>query len=156
MFSINIPGNNRLEIEHLVLDYNGTIAFDGQLIPGVGELINRLSEIISVHVITADTFGSVIKSLSGVKCKIHIIPEGGQDKSKLAYILSLGKEKTAAIGNGKNDELMIENSALGICVILNEGACTATLLKSDIVCTNIIDALSMFENPLRLKATLRT
>lgn len=155
MFSIDIPGNNRLEIEHLVLDYNGTIAFDGQLLPGVGELINRLSEIISVHVITADTFGSVIKSLSGVNCKIHIIPEGGQDKAKLDYILSLGKEKTAAIGNGKNDGLMIESAILGICVILNEGAFTATLMKSDIVCKDIIDALSLFEKPLRLKATLR-
>jgi len=156
MFFIDISGNDRLEIEHLVLDFNGTIAFDGQLIPGVGELVNRLSEKIFVHVITADTFGSVIKSLSGVKCKIHIIQEGNQDKAKLEYVLSLGAGKTAAIGNGKNDALMLESSALGICVILNEGAFTGTLMKSDIVCTDIIDALSLFEKPLRLKATLRT
>lgn len=98
MFSINIPGHSRLDIEHLVLDYNGTIAFDGQLIANVGDLINRLSESVSVHVITADTFGSVIKSLAGVNCKIHVISEGGQDKSKLAYILSLEKENS---GNRK-------------------------------------------------------
>lgn len=34
MIEINIPGFGSLELDHLVLDYNGTMALDGQLIEG--------------------------------------------------------------------------------------------------------------------------
>lgn len=155
MLIYEIPGIERLELEHVVLDYNGTVAIDGILVPGVRELVNRLSEKVTVHVITADTFGSAVQSLADVKCRIHIIPEGEQDIAKLDYVVSLGAEKTAAIGNGRNDILMLEKARLGICVILREGAFSVAVLKSDIICKDIIDALSLFENPLRLKATLR-
>ena len=37
MIQIEIPGRDLITIEHLVLDYNGTIAEDGHLIPGVAE-----------------------------------------------------------------------------------------------------------------------
>lgn len=155
MLIYEIPGIEMLELEHVVLDYNGTIAIDGILVPGVRELVNRLSEKVTVHVITADTFGSAVQSLADVKCRIHIISEGDQDIAKLDYVVSLGSEKTAAIGNGRNDILMLEKARLGICVILREGAFSGAVLKSDIICKDIIDALSLFENPLRLKATLR-
>jgi soluble P-type ATPase len=155
MLIYEIPGIEKLELEHVVLDYNGTVAVDGVLIPGVREILNRLSEKVAVHVITADTFGSAAKSLENVKCRIHIKPEGDQDRAKFDYVVSLGAEKTAAIGNGRNDILMLEKARLGICVILREGAFSGALIKSDIVCRDIIDALSLFENPLRLKATLR-
>ena len=35
MLTISIPGGATLDIEHLVLDYNGTLAVDGVLLPGV-------------------------------------------------------------------------------------------------------------------------
>ena len=41
MIRIEIPGRDELCIEHVLLDYNGTIAADGTLIPGVGELIGQ-------------------------------------------------------------------------------------------------------------------
>ncbi len=34
MIRIDVPGREIIEIEHVVLDYNGTIAFDGQIIEG--------------------------------------------------------------------------------------------------------------------------
>jgi hypothetical protein len=42
MIEISIPGFGNLTIEHLVLDYNGTIAFDGELIDGVKDLLQIL------------------------------------------------------------------------------------------------------------------
>ena len=42
MIEINIPGRDILRIEHLVLDYNGTIAVDGALIEGIQERLQRL------------------------------------------------------------------------------------------------------------------
>ena len=37
MIKIEIPGRETIEIEHVVLDYNGTIALDGRLIAGAAE-----------------------------------------------------------------------------------------------------------------------
>ena len=34
MLRTDIPGFGSLRIEHLVLDYNGTLALDGRMLPG--------------------------------------------------------------------------------------------------------------------------
>ena len=53
-----IPGYDSLDVQHIVCDYNGTIALDGILLAGVEDAFNRLSEHVQIHVITADTHGS--------------------------------------------------------------------------------------------------
>ncbi len=155
MLEISIPGGNILKLKHLVLDYNGTLAFDGNLIDGVKESLCKISKDINIHIITADTFGMVKEALKGLPCNITIMGEKDQDLNKLLYIQKLDINHTACIGNGKNDRLMLDRAILGIAVILGEGACTHTVLAADIVFTNIISALAVFTNPLRLKATLR-
>ena len=37
MLEINVPGHGILDLSHLILDYNGTIACDGHLLQGVKE-----------------------------------------------------------------------------------------------------------------------
>jgi soluble P-type ATPase len=61
----------------------------------------------------------------------------------------------AAIGQGANDALMLQEAALGICIFSPEGTAVATLLNADIAIPNILAALELFEKPLRLVATLR-
>jgi soluble P-type ATPase len=56
---IKIPGNKDLQLEHLVLDFNGTLACDGRLIQGVRERLKAMADQIKIHVLTADTFGGV-------------------------------------------------------------------------------------------------
>jgi P-type E1-E2 ATPase len=156
MIEIEIPGNKTLKIVHLVLDYNGTIAFDGALIDGVKESLDELSQMLTVHVITADTFGSVKKALEDIDCNLALIPLDRQDVAKQEYVKNLGCEKTVSMGNGANDRLMLKASALGVAVIQEEGAAFETLASADIVCTDIKSALSLLNNPLRLIATLRS
>jgi len=156
MIEIKIPGNKILQLEHLVLDYNGTIAFDGALIEGVKESLAELSQMLTVHVITADTFGSVKKALEDINCKLAVIPLDHQDVAKLEYVENLGCEQTVSMGNGKNDRLMLKASALGVAVVQGEGAAFETLASADVVCTDILSALSLLTNPLRLTATLRS
>jgi len=155
MIEINIPGNKILQLEHLVLDYNGTIAFDGALIDGVKESLAELSQMLTVHVITADTFGSVKKALEDIDCKLVVIPLEHQDAAKLEYVKNLGREQTVSMGNGLNDRLMLKASALGVAVVSGEGAAFETLASADVVCTDILSALSLLIHPLRLTATLR-
>ena len=156
MIEINIPGSCILQLKHIVLDYNGTIACDGVLIPGVKENLTALADKLQVHILTADTFGNVRRGLEGIECELSIIAPESQDIGKLDYVKRLGAENTVCVGNGRNDQLMLEEAALGIAVILEEGAAAATLSAADVVCTNIISALELLANPVRLIATLRT
>jgi len=64
MLNLNIPGREQLEIKHLVLDFNGTIAVDGVLESGVEDRIHLLSKQLEIHVTTADTNGSVANQCS--------------------------------------------------------------------------------------------
>ena len=68
----------------------------------------------------------------------------------------LGAERTACIGNGRNDRAMLEKAGLGILVIQEEGAAVESLLAADVACRDILAALQLLLHPLRLVATLRT
>lgn len=155
MIRIEISGMSPLEIEHLVLDYNGTIAINGGLIEGVAERLAALSALVDVHVLTADTYGSVYEQCRDLNLSVDVIGKYHQDREKLNFIESLKSEYCVAIGNGRNDVLMLESAALGIGVIQGEGMSTKTLMSSDIVFTSINDALDALLHPNRLIATLR-
>ena len=156
MLEIAIPGSKDLQLEYLVLDYNGTLACDGELIEGVGDCLKALAEDLQIHVVTADTFGKAQSGLEGLPCELVVLPAERQDAGKLAYIRRLGAGKTACVGNGRNDRLMLKEAALGIAVVQHEGAAADTLLAADVVCPNVVSALELLTSPLRLKATLRS
>ncbi|HKJ41981.1 MAG TPA: hypothetical protein VKA27_07790, partial [Sunxiuqinia sp.] len=93
MINIDTPGYKTIEIEHLVLDYNGTLAVDGKLIDGVKPLLNQLSDHLTIHVLTADTFGSSASELAGVNCSLKISEATAQDQQKEEVVQHLGKQK---------------------------------------------------------------
>ncbi len=156
MIAIEIPGFKVLKLEHLVMDYNGTLACDGELVSGVKERLKRLSKKLSIHIITADTFGKVKKAFEDTDFIVKIMPKEDQAVGKLNYINQLGADKCVCIGNGRNDRLMLEKAALGIAVMLKEGTSKETLMAADVFIQDILDALDLLENPLRLVATLRS
>ena len=155
MIHVELYEKKSLKLLNLVLDYNGTLAINGKLIEGVAERLNILEKNIAIHVITADTFGKAADNLHKINCRLTILKSSGQQKQKLEFITGLGRETVVAIGNGLNDKLMLEQAALGIVVIQAEGAAIKTLQGADVVSTNILDALDLLLNPMRLKATLR-
>lgn len=156
MLKIDIPGFRPLTLAHLVLDYNGTLAVDGALVPGVDQRLRRLSGQLLLHVITADTFGSVRTALNGLPCALHVLEADSQDLGKRLYVEQLGAEHTVSVGNGRNDCMMLRASALGIGVIGNEGAFSGIVDAADVLCSRIADALDLLLFPLRLTATLRS
>jgi len=155
MIKIDIPGSRTIEAEHLVLDFNGTIAIDGRFIDGVLGLLVQVSANMKIHMLTADTFGTVLHELKDLPFTITILEPTQQDLQKLDYVKKLGLSHVIAIGNGKNDHLMLKESALSIGIIQAEGACSQILCDTHIICTSINDALSLLVNPKRLIATLR-
>jgi soluble P-type ATPase len=140
MIAVDIPGWGPIRLEHIVLDYNGTLAVDGMLVPGVAERLTRLAANLEVHVLTADTFGKVREGMRGIPCSVSILPPGAQDQGKLDYVRRLGPERVCAVGNGRNDRLMLEAAALGLAVILQEGAAAVSLAAADVVCLSLVKA----------------
>lgn len=155
MIEVVIPGRGQYKFEHLVLDLNGTIALDGEIIEGVEERLQKLSKLLGVFIVTADTFGSAAELGEKLQTKMHLVEKENEDSQKLALVEKLGKGKTVCIGNGSNDASMLRESAIGICVLGKEGASVEAIMSSDLVVPDINDALEMLLTTDRLIATLR-
>jgi P-type E1-E2 ATPase len=155
MIELNIPGRGVIQLNHLVSDVNGTIALDGQLIDGVDSALTRLRDHLQLHLLTADTHGrqATIDQQLGLEA-VRISP-GGEAEAKAAYVRELGPERVVAIGQGANDASMLKLAAIGICLVSQEGLAVETLNAADVLVPEILTALALLENPVRLIATLR-
>jgi len=156
MIEIAVPGYRTFRFEHLVLDHNGTLARDGMLLPGVRERLGALAGCLTIHVLTADTFGTAIAELAGLSCELTVLPAERQAEAKRSFVERLGAEVTVSIGNGRNDRLMLQAAALGIVVLQEEGGAIESLLAAHVVCRDVREALDLLVHPLRLVATLRS
>ncbi len=154
MIEIEIPGREALSIAHVALDFNGTIALDGALVPGVAERLLALSALAEVHVLTADTFGTAARECAGTRAQLETFPSGAAAVQKRAIVEGLSGG-VACIGNGFNDAAMFDVADLSIAVVGGEGAWAGLLAHADVVTTTPLDALDLLLNPDRLKATLR-
>jgi len=155
MIDVTIPGFGQLQLVYLVLDYNGTLAVDGRLLPNVAASLNLLAKQVKVIVLTADTFGSAAAALANVDCELTILPSGDQTVAKRDIVRKLGVDRCVCVGNGRNDRLMLQEAALGIAVVQAEGTAVETLMAANIVIPAIGDALDLLTNPRRLVAALR-
>lgn len=155
MIQFTIPGLGDYNLEHLVMDVNGTLAVDGQLIDGVATKIAALRAQLTIHLLTADTHGrqAVIDRQLGLTA-LRIAP-GGESSQKADYVRRLGSETVAAIGQGANDAEMLAVAHLGICVMSVEGVAKETLFACDLIAPSILTALELLEKPLRIVASLR-
>jgi len=156
LIELTLPGRNLvLELHHLMLDLNGTLTVDGQLIPGVKERIKNLKDKLDVHLLTADTLGRGAEAAAELGTKLNRVDADRGNQDKKEYLLKLGKENTVAVGNGYNDVHMLEEAVLGIAVIGKEGCSVEAVRRADIVVNDINDALDLLLRPKRLIATLR-
>jgi soluble P-type ATPase len=155
MIEIDIPGYKTLRLQHLVLDVNGTIAKDGQLLEGVAELLNKLHTKLDLHLVTADTHGKQETIDRLLQLKATLISSKNQLQAKLDFIERLDPIAVVTMGNGANDSAMLERAALGIGIIGPEGSAVEALLKADVVAPNIQAGLELLLHPKRLVATLR-
>ena len=164
--TLSIPGGEVISLRHLVLDYNGTLAVAGKVLPGVAERLRVLAAILRVHVITADTYGGAQKSLrtelepeldSGSIAVVVLTgsPTRSGAQEKLDFIRELGEQNCCAIGNGVIDRRMLEAAGLSICVMGPEGCSPGALAVSDICVSDIRHALDLLINPAGCEATLR-
>lgn len=155
MIDLEIAGRGRMQFEHLVCDVNGTLAIDGQLIPGVADQIRMVSSLLTVHLVTADTHGRQAAIDQELGTKAVILIPGDEAAQKADFVEKMGSPKIIAIGQGANDRLMLKKAGLGICVLSDEGTYIETALAADILVPDIIKAFELIMHPNRMIATLR-
>jgi len=155
MVELDIPGRGTLQIEHLVCDVNGTLAVDGELIPGVLDAIEGLRPRLTIHLVTADTHGKQHRIDAQLGLQATRLESGGEPEQKAAYVRKLGAEHCAALGQGANDAGMLKAAAIGICIMSPEGSATAAMMASDLVTPDVLTALALLDKPRRITASLR-
>ncbi|MBW1972476.1 MAG: HAD family hydrolase [Deltaproteobacteria bacterium] len=155
MLSYDIPGYGRLQIENVVFDFNGTLVSDGRISAKVKDRLNLLAKKTNVVIVTSDTRGNVREIFKKIKVNIKIIEGEDSSKKKEALIEELGSDKTVAVGNGRNDHLMLRKALFSICVIDKEGSYSKSLMNADVIVKSPLDAIDFLLKPLRIIATLR-
>jgi len=156
MIDLSIPGREmNLELNNLILDLNGTLTVDGILIAGIKSRLDILKKDLEIYLLTSDTLGcgAIVAEELGIPIFKVGQEQGGEDK--LDFLNTLGADETIAIGNGFNDRLILEHAALSVAVIGDEGCSVQALMQADIAVKDILDALELLLNPLRIVATLR-
>ncbi len=152
---LDIPGRGALRLDHLVLDVNGTLAVDGQLIEGVRRQLGELRDRLTIHLLTADTFGRQGEIDQALNLTAVRLRPGGEPQQKAEFVLALDAQRVVSIGQGANDAGMLRAAALGIAVISPEGLASASLTAADVLAPSITAALDLLLHPMRLVATLR-
>jgi soluble P-type ATPase len=149
---ISIPGGEELRLQHVVLDVNGTLSDRGQAIAAAFEPLRTLGQRLELHVLSADTFGTAEQLAQAIDATYRRIRTGSDKRD---YVTALGAAGCVAVGNGRNDALMLQTAALGIVVIGPEGAHREALAAADVAAASIEQALALLLEPTALAATLR-
>jgi len=157
--AIDIPGFGKVQINAILSDYTGTLAFAGKLVPGVIDRLLRLGQLVDIHVVTADSFGTAEKELEGLPLVCRRLEGDKEDVQKQRYAEELNPRYVASFGNGNNDRLHMkvvkEAGGLAIAVENGEGCAHEAIRNANIIVSGAVNALDLLLEPTRLRATLR-
>jgi Soluble P-type ATPase len=73
MIQVKIPGKDTMNLEILLLDFNGTLAKDGEMFEYVKDSIISLSPFLEIHILTSDTFGTVERQCKGLPVQVKVL-----------------------------------------------------------------------------------
>eukprot|EP00768_Dysnectes_brevis_P007944 gnl/Dysnectes_brevis/6943_a11204_485.p1 GENE.gnl/Dysnectes_brevis/6943_a11204_485~~gnl/Dysnectes_brevis/6943_a11204_485.p1 ORF type:complete len:167 (-),score=8.03 gnl/Dysnectes_brevis/6943_a11204_485:38-538(-) len=161
---LNIPDffpESKRIIKHLVLDLNGTIAYHGTLIQELSPLIHQLKPLLeSIYILSADTYGKATGIATELGISLHRVskdhPSLNEAQQKAEFVRSLGAGAVYAMGNGRNDALMLSAAAIGCAVLGGEGLAVSALTSANILVKSPQDGLSLLLHPQSLRASLRS
>lgn len=152
---IVIPEYKTLEVDRLFLDFNGTIAVDGIIPAGVRQRLEQLAAEFTIYVLTADTNGNAKEQCQGLPVILQTFPTGNARDYKKELVKATGSRRCVAVGNGRNDELMLREAAFSIAIMDREGAYGRVLREADLCVRSMQDGLDLLLYPNRIIAGLR-
>ncbi|MCI8665591.1 MAG: ATPase P [Dorea sp.] len=152
---IDIPGFKILELEYLILDYNGTIAADGMIPEDIVRRLKMLAEKFRIYIVTADTHGNAREACAKLPVEVYTFPSRDAAHAKRELVEKLGSERCICVGNGRNDMLMFQIAALSVAVMDAEGMYGRLGEKADVCVRSMQEGLDLLVKEKRLIATLR-
>jgi soluble P-type ATPase len=157
--TLDIPGFGKVQINSIMSDYTGTLSFSGKLVTGIKDRLLRLGELVDIHVVTADSFGTAEDQLAGLPIVWRKLSGENEDLQKRHYAVGLNPRYVASFGNGNNDRLHLkvvkEAGGLAIAVENGEGCALDAILAANIFVVGAVNAFDLLLEPTRLRATLR-
>jgi soluble P-type ATPase len=157
--AIDIPGFGKLRINALLSDYTGTLAFGGKLSPGIQDRLMRMAQLVDIHILTADSFGTAEAEIKGLPLVCRRLEGASEDVQKQRYAAELNPGCLASFGNGNNDRLHLkvvkEAGGLAVAVDNGEGCALDAILNANLFVAGAVNALDLLLEPTRLRATLR-
>ena len=82
MLVFDVPGRERLQVAHVVLDLNGTLVQGGHVADGVEARLASLQQHVTVHLVTADTRGNAVEIAGRFGLTLHIVDAGEESQQK--------------------------------------------------------------------------
>ncbi len=154
MIRIERPGQSPLDIDFILLDFEGTLATNRRVHPKTKAKINLLSKRTSIYILTIQQKEVIEERLKKIKAEIFCLVEGIASSRKLELLRQLGATRCAVIGNNVSSAELMKEAGIGICVIGREGSSTRALNHAEVIFSDILDALDFLLKPLRQKSTL--
>ena len=162
---IDIPGfgeRGQLDLRYIVSDYTGTLSCGGRLVAGVEKRLRKLKELVDIHIVSADSFGTASGQLAAIPLTPHILSGADHDRQKEQYPQDKGLDYQyiVALGNGNNDRLLLKRvkAAHGLAIAIDngEGCAWDAIQGAHLFISGIVNALDLLLEPTRCKATLRS
>jgi len=149
----DIPQIGVIEINTIVLDFNGTLSVRGKIVDGAKERLATLKKLgINIILFTGDQRGNALDLCNELDIELK---KTVNQKEKEQFFLELDTEHSAAIGNARIDNGKFRHAKLSIATLQAEGIHTGIIEHVDIIVPNINDALDLFIDSNSLKATMR-
>ncbi len=157
---IEIPGVGSLEIRTLVSDYSGTLTCGGKLSAGVQERLLRLDDLVDIHILTSDTFGTVRFELTNIPVNIVVLDGEAHDLQKEEFVRTrCVPGQVAGFGNGNNDRLFLravrDSGGLAVAVDNGEGCAAEAARNANLIIHGAANALDLLLDVRRITAGLR-
>jgi P-type E1-E2 ATPase len=148
-----VTGVGEIELNTIVLDLNGTLQVQDEIVAGAKERLAKLRELgYKIYLFTGDQRGNAAEVCAdlGIDYKVTKSTE-----EKAQGMQEFNKENTVAIGNARIDIGMFENAKVRIATLQAEGIHAGILGHVDVITNSINDALDLLIDPNTFAATMR-
>ena len=100
MITIHRPGRESLEIEFILIDFEGTLAPDRRVHPKAKDKMNLLAKRTKIYVLTTGEKIVVEEVMKKVKAEVVFLSEGEASRQKLELIKRLGERQPLPLETG--------------------------------------------------------
>lgn len=149
----NPTGVGEIELDTIILDLNGTLAVQGDIVDGAKERLEILRQLgFKIFLFTGDQRGTA--AVQAGELGIDVQRATTADEKRI-LTEKLDVAKTVAIGNARIDIGTFEPVKLRIGTLQAEGIHTEILKHIDVLVPSINDALDFLIDPNIFNATMR-